>query len=205
MKSPFRGFTAILLKEFTIVFRDRTTLFFMFFPPLLQIIAFGFALDNDVKHMGMVVLNEDRSAESRQFIEKFVNTQTFRVVDEVRSLSEMSAAIRRGKAYIGLQIPPEFTRDREGFKRLFRMLIEAFPDLRFTTEFMIAEGDMVAAFTSVEGTHRGEFMGMPPSGKRYRIEEIHVFRLRHRERIRAHLDALDPALAGGAGGSLKNS
>jgi ABC-2 type transport system permease protein len=111
MKTPFRGFTAILLKEFTIVFRDRTTLFFMFFPPLIQLVAFGFALDNDVKHMGMVVLNEDRSAESRQFIEKFVNTQTFRVVGEVRSLSEMSAAIRRGKAYIGLQIPPEFTRE----------------------------------------------------------------------------------------------
>lgn len=111
MKTPFRGFTAILLKEFTIVFRDRTTLFFMFFPPLVQIIAFGFALDNDVKHMSMVVLNEDRSTESRQFIEKFVNTQTFRVVGEVRSLSEMSAAIRRGKAYIGLQIPPDFTRE----------------------------------------------------------------------------------------------
>jgi ABC-2 type transport system permease protein len=111
MRTPFRGFTAILLKEFTIVFRDRTTLFFMFFPPLIQLIAFGFALDNDVKHMGMVVLNEDRSAESRQFIEKFVNTQTFRVVGEVGSLSEMSAAIRRGKAYIGLQIPPEFTRE----------------------------------------------------------------------------------------------
>src|ERR1017187_5017243 len=111
MKTPFRGFTAILLKEFTIVFRDPTTLFFMFFPPLIQIIAFGFALDSDVKHMSMVVLNEDRSTESRQFIENFVNTQAFRVVGEVRSLSEMSAAIRRGKAYIGLQIPPEFTRE----------------------------------------------------------------------------------------------
>lgn len=114
MRTPFRGFTAILLKEFTVVFRDRTTLFFMFFPPLLQIIAFGFALDNDVKHMGMVVLNEDRSAESRRFIEKFVNTETFRVVREVASLSEMSAAIRQGRAYVGLEIPPEFTRDLQG-------------------------------------------------------------------------------------------
>ena len=111
MKTHFRGFTAILLKEFTIVFRDRTTLFFMFFPPLIQLIAFGFALDNDVKHMGMVVLNEDRSAESRRFVEKFVNTETFRVVGEVASVAEMTDAIRRGKAYIGLQIPPEFTRD----------------------------------------------------------------------------------------------
>jgi ABC-2 type transport system permease protein len=110
MKTPFRGFTAILLKEFTIIFRDPTTLFFMFFPPLVQIIAFGYALDNDVKHMATVVLDEDRTTESRQFIEKFVNTQTFRVVGEVQSVEELADAIRQGKAYVGLQIPPDFTR-----------------------------------------------------------------------------------------------
>ena len=47
----FRGFWAILLKEFTVIFRDPTTLFFMFFPPLTQLIAFGYALDTDVKNM----------------------------------------------------------------------------------------------------------------------------------------------------------
>ena len=111
MKIPLRGFKAILLKEFTVIFRDPTTLFFMFFPPLLQIIAFGYALDNDVKHMAMVVFNEDRTVASRQLVEKFVNTQTFRVVGEVRSVEEMSAAIREGRAYVGLQIPPDFTRN----------------------------------------------------------------------------------------------
>ena len=111
MKTPFRGFTAILLKEFTIILRDRTALFFMFFPPLIQLIAFGFALDMDVRHMRMVVCNEDRSVESRQLIDQFVNTGTFRVVGEVWSAQELEAEIRRGKAYVGLQIPPEYTRD----------------------------------------------------------------------------------------------
>lgn len=111
MKNPFRGFRAILLKEFTVIFRDRTTLFFMFFPPMMQIIAFGFALDNDVKHMNMAVLNEDRSVESRQFVDAFVNTQTFRVAMEVGSVEELSSMIRRGKAKVGLQIPPDFTRE----------------------------------------------------------------------------------------------
>lgn len=125
MKIPFRGFTAILFKEFTIIFRDPTTLFFMFFPPVAQIIAFGFALDNDVKHMAMVVLNEDRTVESRQFVEKFVNTQTFRVVREVENIEELSAAIRRGEAYAGLQIPPNFTRElRAGRKAQVQVLID---------------------------------------------------------------------------------
>lgn len=108
--NPFRGFRAILYKEFKVIFRDRGTLFFMFFPPLLQIIAFGFALDNDVKHMAMAVFNEDRTVESRQLIDAFVNTQTFRVVAEVNSQAELEEMVRRGKAYVGLQIPPDFTR-----------------------------------------------------------------------------------------------
>src|SRR5262245_10451830 len=83
----------------------------MFFPPLIEMVAFGYALDNDVKHMSMVVLNEDRTVESRQIVEQFVNTETFRVVDEVFSVDELTAAIRQGKAYVGLQIPPDFTRD----------------------------------------------------------------------------------------------
>src|SRR5689334_22135359 len=106
MMHPFRGFTAILYKEFLVVFRDPLTLFFMFFPPLIQLIAFGFALDTDVKHMAMLVLNEDRTTESRQLVDQFVNTQTFRVVGEVASLRELRDAIRRGQAYVGLQIPP---------------------------------------------------------------------------------------------------
>ena len=80
MKTPFRGFSAILYKEFIVVLRDPMTLFFMFFPPLIEMIAFGYALDNDVKHMAMAILNEDRTVESRQFLDRFVNTETFRIV-----------------------------------------------------------------------------------------------------------------------------
>ena len=111
MKSPFRGFSAILYKEFIVVLRDPLTLFFMFFPPVLQMIAFGFALDNDVKHMSTVVLDEDRTVESRRLVEALVNTQTFRVAGEAESLSELSAFMRQGRAYVAIQIPPGFTRE----------------------------------------------------------------------------------------------
>src|ERR1035437_4768385 len=111
MKTPFRGFTAILLKEFIGVLRDPMTLFFMLFPPIIEMIAFGYALDTDVKHMATLVLDEDRTTESRQLIDQFQNTQTFKVVGEVRSVSELADAIRRGKAYVGIQIPPGYTRD----------------------------------------------------------------------------------------------
>src|SRR5437764_9093870 len=95
----FRGLGAILFKEFLVVLRDPMTLFFMLFPPLIEMIAFGYALDNDVKHMGMMVLDQDRTMESRRLVDEFVNTQTFRVVGEAQSLSDLAQSIRQGKAY----------------------------------------------------------------------------------------------------------
>ena len=122
---PFRGLGAILFKEFIVVWRDPMTLFFMFFPPLVEMIAFGYALDTDVKHMAMVILNEDRTVDSRRFIDRFVNTETFRIVGEVESIDEMSSAIRKGRAYVGLQIPPKFTYNlRAGHPAQVQLLID---------------------------------------------------------------------------------
>jgi ABC-type multidrug transport system permease subunit len=105
-----RGFGAIFYKEFIVIFRDRAALFFMFFPPLIQIIAYGYALDTDVKNMSMMVMNEDRTVESRRLIDRFVNTKTFRLEGEVHSVNDLTAAIRSGRAHVGLQIPPDYSR-----------------------------------------------------------------------------------------------
>jgi ABC-2 type transport system permease protein len=124
-RAPFRGLSAILFKEFIIVWHDPMTLFFMFFPPLIEMIAFGYALDTDVKHMATIILNEDRTVESRQFIDRFVNTETFRVVGEVQSIEEMASMIRRGDAYVGLQIPPKFTMQiRNGQPAQVQLLVD---------------------------------------------------------------------------------
>ena len=125
MKIPFRGFSAILYKEFLVVLRDPLTLFFMLFPPLVEMIAFGYALDTDVKHMATLVLDEDRTTESRQLIQQFENTQTFRIVGSAESVSELAQSIRRGKAYVGIQIPPGFTRDlRAGRTARVQVLVD---------------------------------------------------------------------------------
>jgi len=123
--APFRGLGAILFKEFISVLRDPMTLFFMLFPPLIEMIAFGYALDNDVKHMAMAILNEDRTVESRQFLDRFVNTETFRIVGEVQTVDALAAEIRKGRAYVGLQIPPHFTRElRAGHPARAQLLID---------------------------------------------------------------------------------
>ena len=54
-----------------------------------------------------------------------MNTETFRVVGEVQSVEALASEIRKGKAYVGLQIPPHFTRDvRAGYPAQVQMLID---------------------------------------------------------------------------------
>jgi predicted ester cyclase len=87
--------------------------------------------------------------------------------------------------------PPELTTGRDGFKRLFGMLIAAFPDLHFTTQFMVAEGDMVSAFTTIEGTHRGEFMGIPPTKRSFSVNNADLCRFTTEGLICEHWGVVD--------------
>ncbi len=89
--------------------------------------------------------------------------------------------------------PPELREGRAGFKRLFGMLIVAFPDLRFTTDFMVAEGDRVFAFTKVQGTHRGEFMGIPATGRSFAVNNADCCRFTDDGLICEHWGIIDVA------------
>ena len=64
---------------------------------------------------------------------------------------------------------PDFGMGREGFKRQWRKWQEAFPDLHFAVEEIIAEGDTVVARWTLTGTHRGPFLGIPATGKSIRV------------------------------------
>ena len=89
--------------------------------------------------------------------------------------------------------PPEFTTGRAGFKKLLTMLIAAFPDLRFTTQLMVADGDMVSAFTQASGTHQGEFMGMPATGKSFTVNNADFCRFTDDGLICEHWGLIDVA------------
>jgi predicted ester cyclase len=58
------------------------------------------------------------------------------------------------------------------------MFRSGFPDIRFHLEALVSEGDMVVARTVTEGTHTGEFMGHPATGRSFRTIGIEMFRVR---------------------------
>jgi len=65
----------------------------------------------------------------------------------------------------------------EGGKLAHRATRAAFPDLHYHTEDLIAEGDRVVQRFSLHGTHRGAFMGLPPTGTEIHLNGISIFRL----------------------------
>lgn len=69
-------------------------------------------------------------------------------------------------------------RGREGQRQAVAYFLSAFPDLRHTIEFMLGEGDLVAAHQTWVGTHEGEFLGLAASGKRVEFTSTAVLRLK---------------------------
>jgi steroid delta-isomerase-like uncharacterized protein len=65
---------------------------------------------------------------------------------------------------------------KEGVKQLFHMYRAAFPDLRMEAQDVLASGDKVVARVRATGTHQGEFMGMPASGKSVDVQMIDIIR-----------------------------
>ncbi len=65
----------------------------------------------------------------------------------------------------------------EGFKQFFGMMLQAFPDLHATIHDQIAEGDKVVTRKTFKGTHKGDYMGLPPSGKQVELGIIDIFRV----------------------------
>jgi steroid delta-isomerase-like uncharacterized protein len=71
---------------------------------------------------------------------------------------------------------PGLEPSKEGVMQWFRMYVAAFPDLRMDPEDVLVSGDKVVARARATGTHRGEFMGMPATGKRIDVQLIDIIR-----------------------------
>ena len=81
---------------------------------------------------------------------------------------------------------------REAQKQRSLGLLSGFPDVRFTIEDLIAEGDKVVARWTMQATHTGLFQGIPPTGKQVAMQGITIYRLTNGQisEARSQLDQL---------------
>jgi ABC-2 type transport system permease protein len=102
---------AIAWKELLQLRRDRLTMGMMVGLPILQLLLFGYAINTDVRHLRTVVLDQDRTAASRDLARRLEATGFFDVVGAVESYDEIGAAMRQGQARVALVVPPRFGAD----------------------------------------------------------------------------------------------
>ncbi len=102
----------------------------------------------------------------RHWLEEVINRKNLAAVDELFATNLVDHAL-----------PPGLASGSEGFKQLVSAYVHAFPDLQVTREETIGEGDKVMTLLTWRGTHTGELMGMPPTGRQVAFCGIESYRL----------------------------
>lgn len=104
----------------------------------------------------------------RRFVDEVINRGDLGAVDELLSPGYLEHD----------PLIPGLPGGREGAKQLFALLHAGFPDLSVTLEDLVAEGERVAVRSRWRGTHRGEFLGVRPTGQVVDFENLELVRIR---------------------------
>ena len=102
---------------------------------------------------------------ARRVWEEVINEGNLSLLDEIVA-----------KDVVDHSAVPGTAQGREGVKQMISMYRNAFSDFHATLEDLIAEEDKVVQRVTVRGTHTGELMGIPPTGKDIEISAIHISR-----------------------------
>jgi steroid delta-isomerase-like uncharacterized protein len=100
-----------------------------------------------------------------------------RVFEEIYNQGKLTAADELAASDFAVHMPSQAIHGREGVKQYVAMLRAGFPDIHFTIEEQVAEGDRVVTRWTARGTHTGEFQGLPPTGKQVRITGTDIDRI----------------------------
>lgn len=109
MLSPSRTW-AIMAKEFIQLTRDRLTYAMILLLPILQLLLFGYAINDDPRHLPTAVLVQDNGAFSRSILTALNNSGYFDITLQARSQGELDRALERGEVQFAVIIPADFTR-----------------------------------------------------------------------------------------------
>ena len=109
---------------------------------------------------------ENNKAVIRKFLDEVINQNR---MDRATDLVE--------EDFVELDPLPGQRQGREGLKAVLAMMRTAFPDIHWVVEEMVAEGDKVVTRFTWTGTHRGEFLGVPPTGRSVSVKGVVIDQL----------------------------
>src|SRR2546423_15612609 len=98
----FQRLYSVARKETFHIIRDPATLFFAFFIPVLELFMLGYAIDTNIRNISTVICDQANNQDSRELVQRFENSSSFRVVKTVRTDEELGRTIVGGKARVGI-------------------------------------------------------------------------------------------------------
>lgn len=98
----------LILKEIRQILKNKQIIFLLLFPPTVQLLVFGLALNPDVNHLSLGVVDYSNSADSREFVATLVANDVFEMESYAVRESDLAQQVRTGKISTGLVIPPDF-------------------------------------------------------------------------------------------------
>ena len=122
---------------------------------------------------------EQMKAADERFCEKALNQQNLAEFDQFF-----------GPTLVDHALPPNLPPNRDGRKMFISVIFAAFPDFRVLIEDMVAEGDKLVTRWSATGTHQGEMMGIPPTGKSVTVTGIAIDRFEEGQSVK-HWEVFD--------------
>lgn len=108
--NPARVFEMVR-KELRQIFRDPRLKRVIFIAPVVQLLAFGYAVSTDVRNVRTLVVDHDRTAASRELVQAFAASGSFRIVGATDRPGDLVRALDRGDVVLGIVVPPGFERD----------------------------------------------------------------------------------------------
>jgi steroid delta-isomerase-like uncharacterized protein len=112
-------------------------------------------------------MSEANKAIIRRLYAEIWNKHKLEVVDEIISSSHALQAPNVSGSAVG----------PEAYKRQITLFLAGYPDLCFTVEDTVAENDKVVACWTFSGTHKGDFMGVPPTNKKVHVDGMTLHQL----------------------------
>ena len=107
---PRSRWGALALKETRQILRNRRLLFLLVFPPTIQLLLYGAALDPAVRSLALGVADYARTETSREFLAALTETQLFAAEARAWNAQAIAVQVRQGELAVGLIIPPDFER-----------------------------------------------------------------------------------------------
>lgn len=108
----FEGrFWALVVKEVNQILKNKQLLFLLIFPPTLQLVIYGFALNPDVQNLKMGIVDYANTSSSRELVSAFTENRTFVAEQYMTSEQALGRQVEQGKITAGVVIPPDFDRD----------------------------------------------------------------------------------------------